>query len=142
MRHRLNISEGSHDCRFYVFNGSDFYGSWETEAEAIREVDLASAAVAIRYAGMDCRPEDAINETFGTDDPDERDRLSDLYYLTALNLLDGAERSILEELQERNDQIVECHDWQCLTCGYEWTGTDSECYSCANPILEDDPEDL
>ena len=79
---------------------------------------------------MDVTPEQALDETFGTEDPDERQRLSDLYYMTFYNLLDGAEDTILDRMAEHDDALQRCAHWTCSVCDDEWTGPSSDCWNC------------
>ena len=126
----------------YVFNGESFFGPFDSKATAVAAVNHAAAEQAIEYAGMvgEFTAVQALDEMFGTDDADERDRRCDLYYSAFLNLLDGAERRILERIIAKHDDVQECHDWQCVACGCEWTGADSDCYSCAFSDSDDDGE--
>ncbi|MCY4632946.1 MAG: hypothetical protein OXG04_00280 [Acidobacteria bacterium] len=138
MRHRVTTRQGRDDDRWYACYGNALIGPYETQSAAAAAINRAAAAVAIDYAGLDCTPAEALDETFGTAEPgDERDRLCDLYYNAALNLLDGAEGDILERITEDDDNVSKCIDWVCTVCDYEWTGTSSECWNC---ILEAEDE--
>ncbi len=129
--HRVTTRRGRDDERWYACCGSALIGPYKTQSAAAAAIDRAAAAAAISYTTLDCTPEEALDETFGTAEPgDERDRLSDLYYNAALNLLDGAEGRILERITEDDDNVSKCIDWVCTVCDDEWTGTSSECWNC------------
>ena len=129
--HRVTTRQGRDDDRWYACCGSALIGPYKTQSAAAAAIDRAAAAVAISYTTLDCTPEEALDETFGTAEPgDERDYRSDLYYNAALNLLDGAEGRILERISEDDNKVSKCIDWTCTVCGDEWTGTCSECWNC------------
>ena len=128
--HRVGIVDARNDDRVYAGHGGRLIGPFWKRDKAAVAIDRATAAVAIRYAGMDITVEQALDETFGTEDADERQRRSDQYYLTALNLLDGAEATILEQMIQDDEELQECSHWVCHICDDEWTGPDRECHNC------------
>ena len=143
MFHRLTTGEGAHNLQHYVFHGERMFGPFEEEADARGALATAAAAVAVRYAGLDCTAEEALDESFGASDATARDHRADLYHLAFYNLLDGAEATIIEELQDRNADVFEHFDYVCFTCGDEWTGDSDECFNCTqNSVwMEDEDED-
>lgn len=130
MFHRVDAIEARDDDRHYAGHGERLLGPFENRAKAAAAIDRAAAAVAIHYAGMDVTPDQALDETFGTEDPDERQRLSDLYYMTFYNLLDGAENTILDQIAKDDDALQACAHWRCAVCDDEWTGASSDCSNC------------
>ncbi len=141
--HRVTVREGVDDERCYASGAGRLLGPFDDKATAARAVNTAAARVAIRYAGLECTAAEALDETFGAGgDPDERDRRSDLYYNAALNLMDGAERSVMDQMADDDPELQQCHDWRCHVCGDEWTGPDRSCWNCesrngADPQRED-----
>ena len=130
MFHRVGIIDARDDDRAYAGYGTRMLSPYDDRAKAAAAIGRAAAAVAIRYAGMDVTPEQALDETFGTEDLDERQQLSDIYHMTFYNLLDGAEAAILDQIAEDDERLEECDHWVCTTCDHEWTGPSSECWSC------------
>ena len=143
MFHRVDVIEARDDDRRYAGYGDRLLGPFENGANAAAAIARAAVAVAIRYAGMDVTAQQALDETFGTEDLDERQRLADQYYLTFYNLLDGAEQTILDQMAEDDDELEECQHWVCTVCNDEWTGDSSECWNCkcASELAGADEED-
>ena len=136
MFQRLTIREGRHNCWSYVCHRERMFGPFDTAEKASEAMSSAAAEVAVEYAGLDCTAAEARDESFGTNDPEERDHRGDRYYNAQLNLLEGAEDSIVEKLLEANEDIEEHWNWQCNTCDYEWTGTNEECENCATACTD------
>ena len=129
--HRVHIREGRDNCRCYAGGSDRIVGPYEDAARAGRAISRAAATVAINYAGLDCSVDEALDETFGSSgDADERDHRSHLYYDAWLNLLDGAEQSIVDQMLKDDPQLQVCDDWYCHVCDDEWTGPDSACWNC------------
>ena len=136
MNHRVSIVDARDDDRCYAGHGDRLVGPFDDAAKAAGAINRAAAGVAILYAGMDITVDDAMDETFGTNDLDERQHLSDQYYLSALNLLDGAEDRILDRMMEDDEELERCQEWVCSVCQDEWTGPSSECFNCENAARE------
>ena len=132
--HRVRIEQGRHDEQYYASGTGKMFGPFETGPAAAIAINTAAAQVAIDYAGLECTADEALDETFGAgENTDERDRRSHLYYNAALNLMEGAEQSVIEQLLNDNPDIEECMNWTCHVCNNEWTGPDSTCYQCQEP---------
>ena len=130
MFHQVNVIEAVDDDRQYAGYGTRLLGPFEDRFKAAAAINRAAAAVAIRYAGMDVTPDQALDETFGTGDDDERQRLADMYYLTFYNLLDGTENTILDQMAEDDDALQWCEHWCCSVCDDRWSGPSSDCWNC------------
>ena len=136
MFHRVDVIEARDDDRHYAGHGTRLLGPFEDRGKAAAAINRAAAAVAIRYAGMDVTPKQALDETFGTEDLDERQHLSDIYYMKFYNLLDGAEDTILDQMAEDDDELQWCEHWTCSVCDDEWTGASSDCFNCESIARE------
>ena len=74
------------------------------------------------------------------DDLHERHHRSRLYYDAALNRMEGAEESVMDQLEKDNENLGHCEHWTCSASGYEWTGSSSECWNCRERQEDDDDD--
>ncbi|MCY4507551.1 MAG: hypothetical protein OXG35_11415 [Acidobacteria bacterium] len=142
--HSLTIVEDPH-CSggWYITDTRNkrgaMYGPFRRENDrasikaAADALNLAAAAYALQTCAMSdvCTPEEVLDETFGADDPDERQRRADQYMLYGSPLLDGAEESIIALVRENDEDLEEHYELACTDCDDRWTGTEgADCYNC------------
>ena len=72
MNHRVSIVDARDDDRCYAGYADRLVGPFDDAAKAASAINRAAAGVAILYAGMDITVDDAMDETFGTNDLDEQ----------------------------------------------------------------------